>query len=138
MQLEGDFILKEGSIENHNPQPGEKPVYRGFRHRDGKLEKVTEYVVVTRRPCLSAGCAATLLASNHGRAIEAAGRFITDEAKVRILLDRLRNGNRSGNKKNSFQVLLQVEMIDYYEEVVKTEIITHRIIEPRPEIETNP
>lgn len=137
MQGKAEFILQVDSIENRNPLPGETPTYKGFRNRDGKLERVTEYVIITRRACLKPGCVATLIASNHSRAIEAAGRFITNESNVRMLLNNLSDDEEDGIRKECFQILLRVEMIDYYEEVIKTEFLTHRILdrESRPDLD---
>ena len=63
--LQGDnkFALTADTIVNTRPAPGEPECYAGSRYRDGKLEKVTEYAVVTRRPGVRAGCATTVISA---------------------------------------------------------------------------
>jgi hypothetical protein len=89
--------------------------YRGTRYRDGNLLRGAEYAVVTRRPGLTADTALTMIAANHGRAIEGAGYFLTLEDKVKDLLDTY---GLNGGLGASFQLLIRVETFDIDDEAV--------------------
>jgi len=127
LQGENKFALTAETIVNTRPAPGEPECYTGSRYKDGKLEKVTEYAVVTRRPGVRAGCATTVISGNHGRAIEGAGDFLTTENQVQALLERMGLESQA-NLPSHFQVLLEVHMIDYDEEVAHVEPIAYEII----------
>lgn len=125
LQGEGDFLVTGEAVENRRPQSGEQPVYQARRYMDGKLPRRTDYAVVTRRPGTTPGTAITMIAANHGRAIEGAGRILTIENEVAALLGQIGLGE---NKPLpcAFQVLLRVEMIDCDDEVVHVEAEAHR------------
>lgn len=128
LQGENDFFLTPDRIINRSPRPGEEASYAGNRTQDGKLEKVTEYAVVTRRPAPTAGGVVTCIAGNHGRAIEGAGDFLSDETQMSLLLERLEAEQRVATPSSHFQVLLKVEMVDFDEEVAHVEILSTRVI----------
>jgi hypothetical protein len=123
LQGEEQFVIAADSIKNLNPRPGEPTSYRGHRFTNGKLERVVEYALVTRRQGLVGDSAITLIAANHGRAMEGAVQFLTREDKVAGLLDIL-----GGELPPHFQVLLKVDMIDFDEEVINVEYVSHRIV----------
>jgi hypothetical protein len=128
LQGGNNFVITADRIENTRPLTGEEAAYRGSRFTDGKLDKLTEYAVVTRRPSLTPGCAVTTITANHGRAIEGAGDFLTTENQVQSLLAHMNLG-RDVAMPDHFQVVLRVDMIDFDEEVVEVEYVTHRVIE---------
>ena len=120
------FAIGASCIENLQPVGGEQPRYEGQRYLDGKLMRMTEYALVTRRPGLTPGCAVTMIAANHGRAIEGAGHFLTLEDRVRMVVSRLRLGE--ANEPEHFQLLMRVGTIDVDDEVAQSELVTHRVI----------
>jgi hypothetical protein len=120
------FVITADCIRNVSPQPGEEPSYRGQPYLDGKLERLVEYAVVTRRPAVVGNNSITLIAANHGRAIEGAGLFFTREDKVGSLLEAMGQNPRSPLPSH-FQVLLRIDLIDFDEEVVNVEYLTHRV-----------
>ncbi len=126
LQGEGDFLVTGDAVENRRPQPGEQAVYRAQRYMDGKLPRMTEYAVVTRRPGTTPGAAVTMIAANHGRAIEGAGRILTLENEVAALLDHMGLGDAEALP-CAFQALLRVETIDCDDEVVHVEAAAHRV-----------
>ncbi|HWQ52751.1 MAG TPA: hypothetical protein VN442_03645 [Bryobacteraceae bacterium] len=126
LQGEGDFLVTGEAVENRNPLPGEQSVYRARRYMDGKLPRMTEYAVLTRRPGPTPGAAITMIAANHGRAIEGAGRLLTLENEVRSLLEAMGLGT-SDTLPSGFQALLRVETIDCDDEVVHVEAAACRI-----------
>ncbi len=128
LQGENAFFLSHDRIINRSPRCGEEASYAGYRTKDGKLEKVTEYAVVTRRPAPTAGCVVTCIAANHGRALEGAGDFLSEESQVSLLLDRLEADQPGASSSSHFQALLKVEMIDFDEEVAHVEIISTRVV----------
>jgi hypothetical protein len=65
--------------------------------------------------------------ANHARAMEGAMQFLVNEAKVSNLLSRLEFENDSILPAH-FQVVLRVEMVDFDEEVIDVEYVTHRIL----------
>ena len=79
---------------------------------------MTEHAVVTRRPGVLKGTCATIIAANHGRAIEAAGHILTLEDRVGELLERLQ---KDGSPADSFQLLMRVQTIDIDDEVASVE-----------------
>jgi hypothetical protein len=124
LQGSNNFALTTDRIENRQPQPGEEPAYRGQRFMDGKLEKLTEYAIVTRRPGLTPGRVVTMIMANHGRAIEGAGDFLATETRMQGLLANLQCGSALPEH---FEFVLRVDMIDFDEEVVEVEYVTHRL-----------
>jgi hypothetical protein len=124
LQNEEMFTITQDTIINPNPRDGEQREYRGIRHVDGKLERLTEWAVITRRPGLTPSSTVTMVAANHGRAIEGAGQYVTREDKMAELADRFGTGLSAFPA--SFQVLLRVDMIDFDEEVVNVEYVSHR------------
>ncbi|MFB3905996.1 MAG: hypothetical protein ACE15E_21330 [Acidobacteriota bacterium] len=128
LQGENIFFLSADRIINRSPRPGEEASYAGHRTKDGKLEKVTEYAVVTRRPAPTADCVVTCIAGNHGRALEGAGDFLSDESQVALMLERLEADQPGASSSSHFQVLLKVELVDFDEEVAHVEILSTRVM----------
>lgn len=129
LQGRQNFVIAKDRILNLEPTGTEPEFYQGKRIIESKIEKLTEYVLVTRRPGLNQGCFFTTIASNHGRAIEAAGQFLTDEAHISHLFKKLGLGiNGDEGLPDFFQFLLQVEMLDQVEEIIKVEYLTHRVL----------
>src|SRR5687767_15493477 len=125
MQGPKGFVLTASTIENAQPRPGEATPYTGTRYLDGKLPRFTEYAVVTRRPGLVPGSAVTIIASNHGRALQGAGDLLTIEPQVQALLEAMGLGP-SDPVPERFQALFKVEMIDLDDEVVSVSYVAHR------------
>ncbi len=125
------FIVSPDRIENRRPARGEEASYQGFRYMDGKLMRRTEFALVTRRPGLASGCAITMIAGNHGKAIQGAGHFLTLEDKVGDLL-RAMGAGESGEVPPYFQLLMRSEMIDLNDEIVETQCVAHRILSEPP------
>jgi hypothetical protein len=121
-----DFIITEDAIKNLSQRPGEQELYQGERYNDSKLQRYKEYVLVTRRPGASQFSTVTMIASNHGRAVEGAASHLTTEGKVAQLLARM-NLNDEEPMAKRFQVLLSVEMIDLDDEIVDVNYVSHRI-----------
>ncbi len=129
LQGPNNFVLTTDRIENRQPQPGEAAAYCGQRFMDGKLEKLTEYAIVTRRPGLTPGRVVTMIMANHGRAIEGVGDFLATETQMQSLLAHLPCGSALPEH---FEMVLRVDMIDFDEEVVEVEYVTHRLNEAAP------
>lgn len=98
--------------------------WTGYRYLDGDLEHLVEYALVTRRAGPVAGAAVTMISANHGRAIEGAGAFLTNESHLRGLEEAFGKGGLP----SQFQLLLRVEMLDYDEEVIDVAYLTHRTL----------
>lgn len=126
LQGRNNFVLTTDRIENRQPQAGEAAAYRGQRFMDGKLEKLTEYAIVTRRPGLTPGRVVTMIMANHGRAIEGVGDFLTTETQMQNLLAQVQGGTALPEH---FEIVLRVDMLDFDEEVVEVEYVTHRLSE---------
>jgi hypothetical protein len=96
---------------------------------DGKLPRHKEYALITRRPGLGPGCAVTIIAAFHAKAIEAAGQFVTSEDQLRGLPDGLTR-HRPDVLPRHFQVLIEVEMIDIGDELVNVRAtpLTYRVM----------
>jgi hypothetical protein len=58
--------------------------------------------------------------------MEGAAQFLLRDDKVRELLETLAPGGQSPVPEH-FQVLLRVEMVDFNEEVVDVQYVTHKI-----------
>jgi hypothetical protein len=120
------LLIREDCIEDCETIKGHTAAYQGSRYLSGSLERVSEYALVTRRPAPAGGTFVTLISANHGRAMEGAAQFLVREDKVRDLLDVLVPGDQSAVP-DHFQILLRVEMVDFDEEVVDTQYVTHKI-----------
>ena len=129
LQEQSDFVLMDEEIRNLSPREGEQTCYRGYRYRDGKLQRFSEYALITRRRGATPGASVTVIASNHGRAIEGAGNFLTLGGEIANLLRRM-DLDRASVLPDRFQVLLRVDMIDLDDEVVNVEYVSHRISAP--------
>lgn len=129
LQGSGPFLVLTDRVENREPRAGEQPTYRGCRHLDGTLMRRTEFAVVTRRPGLGEGTIATLIAANHGKAIQGSGHFLTLEDKVDGLFTVM--GFREDREApQHFQCLMRIEMIDLDDEVIEVRCTAHRIVGP--------
>lgn len=115
------FVITDHTIDNREPRSNELSSYSGARSVEGRLERVVEYAVVTRRPGPAGGSTVTIFSANHGRAIEGAGVFLTDEAHLLGVLEAV-------GRTPYFQILLRVELLDFDEEVVDVEYVTHRVL----------
>jgi hypothetical protein len=128
LQGEQPFVTAADHIGNLEPRASEKATYKGRRYLDGKLVRRTEFAVVTRRPGLSPGSAVTMIAANHGRAIQGAGHLLTLEDRVDNLLDTL-SVAAPDDLPGHCQLLMRVDTVDYNDEVVRVECIASRILE---------
>lgn len=126
MLQEECFRVEDRAITNHCARPGELSAYTGIRSFEGQLERLTEYALVTRRPGIVPGTCTTILSGNHGRVMEAAGGFLTMEDRVQAMLERM-GVPGSGRFPERAQMLLQVEMVDFDEEVVSVSPIAFRL-----------
>jgi hypothetical protein len=127
LQAGNNFVIAPDEIRNLEPRDGEEPSYSGQRHMEGKLEKAAEPAVVTRRPGLAPGTVVTMISANHGRGVEGAAQFLTLEGDVAAALESSGLGN-AGKLAAHFQWLLRVHMVDFDEEVISVERVSHRII----------
>jgi hypothetical protein len=126
LQGGNNFVITANEIRNLEPRKGEERNYVGRRYMEGKLEKVIEHAVVTRRPGLSPGTAVTMISANHGRGIEGASNFLTLESDLAGALES--SGlNRVQRLPEHFQLLLRVHMVDFDEEVINVEYVSHRV-----------
>ncbi len=121
------FVLEERQIRNTQPAPGEPATYQGREFVDGNLERTSEYALITRRPAPVGEGTITMITANHGRAIEGGADYLTRVDRLASLVARL--AGPEGQLPSHFQVLLSVEMIDFDQEVVGVEYLTHRIFE---------
>src|SRR5260370_4615738 len=126
MQGGEKLMLRDECIEECEAMGGRPSVYRSSRSLWGSLERVSDFALVTRRPGPLGGTWVTLIAANHGRAMEGAVQFLIREDKVRDLLEMLVPGDQSAVP-DHFQVLLRVEMVDYDEEVIDIQYVTHKM-----------
>ena len=122
------LVMSPTAIEEQGAKGGGPNFWKGLRQRDGDLERLVEYALVTRRAGPVAGTMVTMISANHGRAIEGAGNFLSDESHMRGLEEVF----DCSTLPEQFQILLRVEMLDYDEEVVDVGYVTHRIIPPAP------
>ena len=67
-----------------------------------------------------------MISANHGRGVEGAAQFLTLENDVALALEGSRLG-RAERLPAHFQWLLRVQMVDFDEEVISVERISHRI-----------
>jgi hypothetical protein len=94
--------------------------YRGQRYADGDLQRMIEYAVITRRPGVQPGCVVTMIAANHGRAIEGAGHILTLENRLQELIARM-DVEESEALPETFQILMRIETVDIDEEITAVE-----------------
>ena len=126
LQGGNDFVITTGSIRNLHPRDGEEAEYLGLRHMEGTLEKVVEPALVTRQPGLTPGTTVTMISANHGRAIEGTGNFLTLEDDLAALLESC-GMNLGEPLPERFQLLLNVYLVDFDEEVINVEHVSHRV-----------
>ena len=122
--LQGDNPLLTGTDCIYQRSAKKNRVYKGTRYQDGRLPRMTEYAVVTRRPGLVAGRAVTIIAANHGRAIEGAGHLLTLNDKVHELIGRM-HVKPSNELPASFQMLMQVDTLNVDDEVTAVDCIEY-------------
>lgn len=128
LQGKEPFQMTPDSFVNTDPRDGEERIYRGRHFFEGELERGVEYALLTRRPGIRANSAITLIAGNHGRAIEGAGQFLAREDRLATLFHSL--GLAAGAPvPEHFQALLRVDLIDYIEEVVNVELVATRVVD---------
>jgi hypothetical protein len=125
LQEETDFVIAEDEIRTLSPLGAESRSYRGERYQDAKLSRYREYVLVTRRPGASQSSTITMIAANHGRAIEGATNYLTTPGEMTDLFSTVGVDQRASLGKR-FQILLKVEMIDSDDEIVDVEYVSHR------------
>jgi hypothetical protein len=130
--LQGDspLIVREHHIEDASTPAGEDPMFCGRRFKDGRLNRMTEYAVVSRRPGVVENCCITVIAANHGRAIEGAGHVLTLEDRVFSVLSRMQVAGEDPVPE-WFQLLMKVETIDIDDEVTSVECLRHHILPSR-------
>jgi len=126
LQEKTDFVIAEDEIRNLSPRDNELTSYRGQRYRDSRLARYREYVLITRRPGAYQDSTMTMIAANHGRAIEGAASYLTRAQEVSKLLSII-NVDQSSMLPKRFQVLLRVEMIDIDDEIMNVEYVSHRM-----------
>jgi hypothetical protein len=126
LQEEANFIVGEDEIRNDSPREGELRSYRGERYSDSKLPRYREYVLITRRPGASQDSTITMIAANHGRAIEGGTNYLTSSREMTGLLSTM-NVDQRTPMPNRFQILLRAEMIDLDDEIVNVEYVSHRV-----------
>jgi hypothetical protein len=130
LQEETNFIITEDEICNLKPRKEEQPSYKGERYYDSKLPRHREFALVTRRPgTYQKNSTMTMIAANHGRAIEGATNYLTAAKEVSNLLAILNVDPQQSALPKRFQILLRVEMIDVDDEIVDVEYVSHRISE---------
>lgn len=126
LQEETDFVIAEDEIRNLAPRGSELTSYRGERFHDSRLPRYREYVLVTRRPGAHPDLTMTMIAANHGRAIEGAASYVTSAREISKLLSITGLDQCSALPKR-FQILLRVEMIDVDDEILDVEYVSHRM-----------
>jgi hypothetical protein len=127
-QLQGEekLVIREDYIEDREIRETEPLVYQSSRFACGSLERVSDYALITRRPGPVAGTCVTLISANHGRAMEGAVQFLVRKDKLGGVLDLLAPSDESFVP-NHFQLLLRVEMVDFDEEVIDIQYVTHKV-----------
>jgi hypothetical protein len=127
LQGKEPLLITHDSIVNTEPRADEPSSYQGSHFFEGELERGIEYALVTRRPGIEPNSSITLIAGNHGRAIEGAGQFLGREDRLATLLEAMELGPLDDVPRH-FQALLRVDLIDYVEEVVHVELVSHRVV----------
>lgn len=120
------LLVRDHYIEDCEATDGAASRYECSRFLCGSFERVSDYALVTRRPGPADGTCVTLIGANHGRAFQGAAQFLLRDDNVRELLETLAPGAQSTVPEH-FQVLLRVEMVDFNEEVVDVQYVTHKI-----------
>jgi hypothetical protein len=121
------FVLNTRQIELREPSPSERAVYRDSRFIDGNMERMTAHALVTRRPGPTPESAVTMIAANHCRGLEGAGYFLTQEDKVRGVLEMI--ATHDGVLPKCFQILLRIDTVDTTREVVNAECVAYRLFD---------
>ncbi len=116
LQSDLPLVTCEGHIECRSGKSAKPRIYRGRRFLDGSLHRMTEYAVVTRRPGVLPHCTITIIAANHGRAIEGAAHHLTLDEAVSEDLTAL-GLMQDAALPPSFQFLYSVETVDIDDEV---------------------
>jgi hypothetical protein len=119
------LLVRDHYIEDGEATDGATSRYECSRFLCGSFERVSDYALVTRRPGPADGTCVTLIGANHGRAFQGAAQFLLRDDNVRELLETLAPGAKSPVPAH-FQVLLRVEMVDFNEEVVDVQYVTHK------------
>ncbi len=122
--LQGDYPLL---VHPDHIEHRETRVYRGQRFADGTLQRMIEYAVITRRPGVQPEHPVTLIAANHGRAIEGAGHALTLENRLKELIARM-DVKPSSALPETFQFLMRIETVDVDEEVTAVECEAYHAI----------
>jgi hypothetical protein len=125
--LQGDqpLVVLNDHIERRSTGVAEQS-WRGTRFVDGHLPRMREYAVVTRRPGVVPGSCVTMIAANHGRAIEGAGHMLTLEDRVGEILARIDGGSLT-ELPGAFQILMCVDTVDVDDEVVSVECAEYHV-----------
>lgn len=95
-------IARPVSEEEAEPHVDYEPVEEPEKHNNAAA-----YVVVTRRPNLHFRSTVTMIAGNHGRAIEKTAEFLTSEDELEDLWTK-RLGAGHGNWPDRFQILFKI------------------------------
>ena len=125
LQGEECFVISDKCIDNVDPRGSEQKRYEGQRFMEGRLEREVEYAVVTRRPGVLGESAVTVIAANHGRAMQGAGEALASEEKLSAILEAMGYGP-GVQLPARFQILLRIDMLDFDEEIAWVEYLTHR------------
>lgn len=128
LQADLPLVTCENHIECHAGRSGKPRVYKGRRFLDGSLHRMTEYAVVTRRPGVLPHCTITMIAANHGRAIEGAAHTLTLDDTVQADLAAL-GLPADAPLPSTFQLLYRVETVDIDDEVTMVHREDARIVE---------
>ena len=127
-QLQGDekLVLMDDYIEDREAIADKCRVYKGSRSVCGSLKLASDYALITRLvgPARST---ITLVMANHARAMEGAMQFLVNDTKLSNLLTRLELKTKPGFPPH-FQLVLRVDMVDFDEEVIDVEYVTHRVL----------
>jgi hypothetical protein len=117
-RLQDDWPIRvdADSIAVRSRGKGSERILRGSYYHDGSLRRMTEYAAVTRRAGIAPGRVLTIIAANHGRAIEGAGHALVLEDQVTEVLVQLRV-SPGAPLPGQFQLLMRVETTDIDEEV---------------------
>lgn len=130
LQEDTNFVVTENEICNLKPSNEEQPSYKGERYYDSKLPRNREFDLVTRRPVAYLNNSTmTMIAANHGRAIEGATNYLTSALGLSKLLAIFNVDPPNSALPRRLQILLRVEMIDVDDEIVDVEYVSHRISE---------
>ncbi len=110
------MIVHEDHIDAGSRGGAPATQFQGRRYRDGALLRMTEYAVVTRRSGIAPGSSVTLIAANHGRAIEGAAHTLTVDSELEAVLAAL-CPDPNQPLPERFQILLRVETVDIDDQV---------------------